>query len=96
MREHLRAGGRIELSIATAAVIAVDSETDRPPDLARKASRLLVEAAALHAVPTPSRSRICRALGHGPRLREGMRLPGDLGYYAARVRLPLQSPDVCD
>ncbi len=25
-----------------------------------------------------------------------MRLPGDLGYYADRVRLPLQSPDVCD
>ncbi len=51
MREHLGAGGRIEMSIATAAVIAVDSETDRPLDLARKASRLLAEAAALHAVP---------------------------------------------
>ena len=51
MREHLGAGGRIEMSIATAAVLAVDGETDRPLDLARKASRLLVEAAALHAVP---------------------------------------------
>ncbi len=51
MREHLSTGGAIEMSIATAAVLAVDSETDRPLDLSRKASRLLAEAAALHAVP---------------------------------------------
>lgn len=50
MREHLAAGGSIELSIATQASVTVDGVT-RPLDLRRKASRLLVEAAALHALP---------------------------------------------
>jgi hypothetical protein len=50
MKEHLAAGGSIELSIATQASVTVDGVT-RPLDLRRKASRLLVEAAGLHALP---------------------------------------------
>ncbi len=51
MREHLEARGNIEMSIANAAALIMDGEAERPLDLGQKASRLLVEAAALHAVP---------------------------------------------
>ena len=49
-REHLAAGGRIEMAIATEATIELDGRT-QPIDLRRKASRLLIENAAIHAVP---------------------------------------------
>ena len=50
MREHLGQGGQIELSILTEAEITL-GPVRKPLDLRRKASRLLVEAAALHLVP---------------------------------------------
>jgi hypothetical protein len=50
MREHLAAGGRIEMAIATEATIELEGRP-QPLDLRRKASRLLVENAAIHAVP---------------------------------------------
>ncbi len=51
MREHLCARGEIEMSIATEAAVIVDRGASSPLDLGRKVSRLLAEAAALHAVP---------------------------------------------
>ncbi len=51
MREHLEADGRIELFIATEADVMVDRGASGRLDLGRKVSRLLAEAAALHAVP---------------------------------------------
>jgi hypothetical protein len=50
MTEHIASGGLIEISIATAATVSVDDHV-RPLDLRRKASRLLAENAAIHAVP---------------------------------------------
>lgn len=50
MRAHLAAGGRIDVAVATQASLAVDG-TARALDLSRKASRLLAENAAIHAVP---------------------------------------------
>jgi hypothetical protein len=50
MREHLAAGGRIEMAIATEATIELNGRV-HAIDLRRKTSRLLVENAAIHAVP---------------------------------------------
>lgn len=50
MREHLKDGGQFEMSITMSGVVTVDGER-RPLDLGRKVSRLLAEAAAVHAVP---------------------------------------------
>jgi hypothetical protein len=50
MLEHLRSGGLIELAIATSASLSIDG-VERPLDLKRKASRVLAESAAIHAVP---------------------------------------------
>ena len=50
MHEHLKEGGRVEMSIATSGAVTVDGER-RPLDLGRKVSRLLAEAAAMHAIP---------------------------------------------
>ena len=50
MKEHMAAGGRIVVSITTAATLTIDGVT-RPLDLGLKRSRLLVENAALHALP---------------------------------------------
>ncbi len=50
MKEHLAVGGRIVVSISTEATVTIDGAT-RPLDLGLKRSRLLVENAALHALP---------------------------------------------
>jgi hypothetical protein len=50
MTEHLASGGLIEVSIATVATVAVNDRI-QPLDLRRKASRLLAENAAIHAIP---------------------------------------------
>ena len=50
MNEHLKTGGQVEMSVATSGAVTVDGER-RPLDLGRKVSRLLAEAAAMHAVP---------------------------------------------
>lgn len=49
-REHIAAGGRVEVAIVTTAELVIDGRP-RTLDLGRKASRLLIENAALHAVP---------------------------------------------
>ena len=49
-REHLAAGGRVEMATVTEAELMVDGQP-RALDLGRKASRLLVENAAIHASP---------------------------------------------
>jgi len=46
LRDHLTAGGTVELAVATAAVVHLDGHA-RQLDLTRKASRLLAENAAL-------------------------------------------------
>lgn len=52
MKDHLKAGGRILVSISTEATATIDGPT-RPLNLGLKRSRLLVENAALLALPTP-------------------------------------------
>ncbi|WP_322770012.1 hypothetical protein [Frankia sp. Cr1] len=46
LREHLAAGGRVDLALATTATLWLDG-VERPLDLTRKAGRLLAENAAL-------------------------------------------------
>lgn len=48
--EHLRAGGRVGVSVITRADATVDGES-KPVDLCLEAARRLVENAALFAVP---------------------------------------------
>ena len=50
MKDHLKAGGRILVSISTEATATIDGAT-RPLNLGLKRSRLLVENAALLALP---------------------------------------------
>jgi hypothetical protein len=48
--KHLAAGGAVSMEIVQGAAITVDGHP-RPLDLRRKASRVLAEAAAIHALP---------------------------------------------
>jgi len=66
MHEHRNDGGHLEMSIATSGAVTVDGER-RPLDLGRKVSRLLAEAAAMHAVRRASHSRTSPASATAPR-----------------------------
>jgi hypothetical protein len=50
MHAHLGQGKQIEMAIALGGIVTVGGYLE-PLDLNRKASRLLAEAAAVHAVP---------------------------------------------
>ena len=54
LQDHLAAGGRVVVAIVTEARLTVDG-SDRELSLSRKASRLLVENATLHALPEAER-----------------------------------------
>lgn len=65
MREHLAAGGRIDVSIITAATIEIDGAAAAPLDLGAASSRRLVENAVLRGLAATGLERILNRPGVG-------------------------------
>ena len=68
--EHLTAGGRVRLAVATAATVPVNGGVEHALDLRRKAGRLLAESAALVLAQVNADARHCE-----PRVSEAEWLP---------------------
>jgi hypothetical protein len=66
MREHLEAGGRVEVAIAVNVEAKVNGRA-QPLNLQQKKSRLLVESAALHLVPDAEPLENLPGLGELPK-----------------------------
>ena len=65
MCEHLLAGGRIDISIITAATIEIDGAAAAPLDLGAASSRRLVENAVLRGLAATGLERILNRPGVG-------------------------------
>jgi hypothetical protein len=64
MQEHLSAGGKIEMSVITAATIAIDGRA-APLDLNAQSSRRLIENAVLRGLSASGLERILNRRGVG-------------------------------